>query len=80
MIYLGVPLTIAVLALLALAYVRLRARQAAYGTDLDDEHVRRIVEDGFLTYEAADPLDIEEIDEAEREFWTEEQWDESEEW
>ena len=80
MIYLGVPVTLAVLALLILAYIRLRTRQDAYGQDLKDEHVRRIVEEGSLTYDADDPLDIDEIDEAEREFWTEEQWDESEEW
>ncbi len=80
MVYLGVPLTIVVLVLLALAYLRLRARQSGYGTDLDDEHVRSIVEDGFVAYENPDPLDLDEIDEAERDFWTEEQWDEGEEW
>lgn len=80
MIYLGVPITVVVIILLVLATLRLRARKVAYDQGLEDEHVRSIVEDGFLTYEADDPLDLEEIDEAEREFWTEEQWDESDEW
>lgn len=80
MIYLGVPVTILVVCLLTLAYLRVRARHAQYSTDLNDEHVRSIVEDGFVIYEAEDPLDLEEIDEAERDFWTEEQWDEGDEW
>jgi hypothetical protein len=80
MIFLGVPVTILAITLLVLAYGRLRARQAKYNADLNDDHVRSIVEDGFVSYEVEDALDLDEIDEAERDFWTEERWDEGEEW
>lgn len=80
MILLGVPVTILAVTLLTLAFLRLRARRAQYGSDLSDDHIRSIVEEGFVVYEVQDPLDLDEIDEAEREFWTEEQWDEGEQW
>jgi len=80
MIYLGVPVTVVVVGLLLMAFLRVRTRQSTYSSTLNDEHLRRIVDDGFLVYEDAEPLDLEEINQAERDFWTEERWDESEEW
>lgn len=45
---------------------------------VDDEALRRILDDGRL--EADDPLDLERVEEEERRFWEEERWDDAEEW
>ena len=70
--------------LLVAAGVRLRARmRRRYGRSgplVDDDAVRRIVEDGVLTTDEDEPLDLEEIEAEERRFWDEEEWDEAEEW
>jgi hypothetical protein len=74
-----IPLTTGVVAALA-AFVltrRVLARRAAR-RGLTDEAIRAIEERG--TVELDDPLDLREVDAEERRFWTEEQWDESEEW
>lgn len=78
--FLAVPLTLFVCALIVAAYLKLRQQRASYSAGLDDEHIRRIVDDGFLVYEEDEPLDLQEIEQAEREFWTEEHWDEADEW
>ena len=81
MIYLGVPLAVLVTALLLVAVGRLRARRAAYGRTLEDNHIRQIEREGWVVLDAdAEPLDLSHIEEAERQFWTEETWDEGEEW
>lgn len=67
----------------ALGWVAYRLRlHEALGrrrTPLSDDQVRRIEETGSLELEPEDPLDMEEIEKAEDEFW-EETWDEPEEW
>ena len=46
---------------------------------VDDEAVDAILSTGTLTTDEDEPLDITEIDEEERRFWSE-SWDEPEEW
>ena len=46
---------------------------------LDDEGVRAILETGTLVTDEDEPLDLGEIDEEERRFWSE-NWEEPEEW
>ena len=46
---------------------------------VDDAAVEEILETGTLTTDEDEPLDIEEIDEQERKFWSE-SWDEPDEW
>ncbi|MEZ4415746.1 MAG: hypothetical protein R3E10_08320 [Gemmatimonadota bacterium] len=74
----GIPLLF--LVLLAVAAMRRRQRHGAARPGLDADHIRRIVEDGVLSYEPDEPLDEAEIAEAEEEFWEDERWDEAEEW
>ena len=75
-------------ALAALAGVRYRqrlaaGRRASDGPSVDDDAVRRIIEEGSL--DAAgdegddEPLDLDEAARAEREFWEESSWDDPEE-
>ena len=81
MIYLGIPVATLGLALLIVAYARLRARRSDYGRTLEDGHIRQIEQEGWVVLDTdAEPLDIGRIEEAERQFWTEEMWDEGEEW
>ena len=81
MVYLGLPLAIFLVALLVLAFVRIRTRRAAYGRVLEDEHIAQIEREGWIALESDPaPLDLSRIEEAEREFWTEERWDEGDEW
>ncbi len=81
MIYLGLPLAFFVALLLVLAFVRIRERRASYGRVIEDEHIAQIEREGWIALETDPaPLDINRIEEAEREFWTEERWDEGEEW
>lgn len=67
----------AVLAVLAavLYYRRMRRQRSASG--LTDELIRRIEAEGSV--EVEEPLDRQEIREAEERFWNE-SWDEPEEW
>ncbi|MCH7533262.1 MAG: hypothetical protein IIB36_16115 [Gemmatimonadetes bacterium] len=46
---------------------------------VDDEALDAILITGTLTADEDEPLDIREIDEEERKFWSE-SWDEPEEW
>ena len=65
--------------------LRLRARLLRSGRGrecmpvVDDEAVRRILEEGVLDVDVEPPLDLNEIDDEERRFWSE-RWDEPEEW
>lgn len=59
--------------------LRLRERIGTAGPNVDDDDVRAILERGVLTFDDDEPLDLMEIDEEERRFWTE-KWDEPEEW
>lgn len=69
--------------LLVAAGVRLRARlrrhSEARGPTVDDEALRRIVEEGRLVTDEDEPLDLGEIREEERRFWEDERWDEADE-
>jgi hypothetical protein len=47
---------------------------------LEDDHVRRIIEEGSLEDGRDEPLDLDHIEEEERRFWVEEEWDEAEDW
>jgi hypothetical protein len=58
---------------------RLRERIGRQGLTVGDDDVRAILERGVLTFDEDEPLDLMEIDEEERRFWTE-KWDEPEEW
>ncbi len=63
------------------AYVLTRRWLAARGerrSGLTDAAIRNIELHGRL--ERDEPLDLQSIDEEERRFWEEEEWDESEEW
>ena len=64
------------------AGISLRARLREHVRPLipaiDDEAVQAILSTGTLTVDD-EPLDISEIDEEERRFWSE-SWDEPEEW
>jgi len=61
--------------------IRRKVRRAAEerSTRLEDDDVRHIVESGRLSIEEDPPLDLEEIEEAEDDFWSE-PWDEPEAW
>jgi len=59
--------------------LRLRERIGTAGPNVDDDDVRAILERGVLTFDDDAPLDLMEIDEEERRFWTE-KWDEPDEW
>jgi len=69
--------------LAAASGLRLRARltrwRAKSSPLVDDEAVRRIVEEGVFEAVEAEPLDLDEIADEERRFWSE-LWDEPEEW
>ncbi|MFP3949122.1 MAG: hypothetical protein ACLFWG_10365 [Longimicrobiales bacterium] len=57
---------------------RIRREVGDGGSSLTDEDIRRIEATGRMEADL-EPLDIEEIERAEREFW-EESWDEPEHW
>lgn len=59
--------------------LRLRERIGRPGLNVGDDDVRAILERGVLTKDDEEPLDLRDIDEEERRFWTE-KWDEPEEW
>jgi len=59
--------------------MRLRRRLAARRLTVDDDAIREIIHEGTLATDEDEPLDLREIDEEERRFWSE-QWDEPEEW
>ena len=57
---------------------RLRRRMGSMPV-VDDEGVRRILEEGVFEADIESPLDLKEIEDEERRFWSE-RWDEPEEW
>lgn len=59
---------------------RLRSARPPSGPPVvDDDALRRILEEGTLTTEEEEPLDLDEIARAEEDFWAE-PWDEPEEY
>jgi hypothetical protein len=69
--------------LAALAGIRYRARLRSghpHGPTVDDDAIRRILDEGTLmtTEDDEEPLDLDEVARAEEEFWSE-SWDEPEE-
>ena len=70
--------------LVVAAGLRLRKRLAegsgaTVGPRIDEDAIERIVEEGVLE-DDEEPLDHDEIDDEERRFWEEEEWDDAEEW
>jgi hypothetical protein len=66
----------------ALRYRRRLEARRARGPAIDDDAIRRILEEGRIDASEADdgePLDLDEIAREEEEFW-EESWDEPEEY
>jgi hypothetical protein len=60
--------------------IRLRSTHSAEAPPtIDDDAIRRILETGTLS-SGPEPLDMEEIDRAEEDFWAESSWDEPEEY
>ena len=81
MILVWLPLAVFFVALLIVAWMRMKRRRAQYGRTLEDDHIRQIESEGWVVLETdPEPLDLEQIEEAEEQFWTEERWDEGEEW
>lgn len=71
---------LAVIVLVVVGWWRVRQRVPTSRAvpQVDDEALRRIIEDGSLPHE--EPLDLERAAEEERRFWNEERWDEADEW
>jgi hypothetical protein len=61
-----------------LTRVRLRYLSSQPGPEVDDAAIRRIMDEGQLTTDEDEPLDIDEIRSEEQAFWEEERWDEAE--
>ena len=61
--------------------LRMRLRDAVRppAPELDDDAIETIIRTGTLTTPEDEPLDLREIAEEERRFWSE-PWDEPEEW
>jgi hypothetical protein len=57
---------------------RLRRQRADAGPRVDDDAIRAILRRGVLESDEEEPLDLGEIEEEERRFWSE-NWDEPEE-
>jgi hypothetical protein len=71
-------------ALAGIAGLRYRSRLRRGGAStgppaVDDEALRRILEEGRITVEEDEPLDMDRAARAEEEFWSE-PWDEPEEY
>jgi hypothetical protein len=60
--------------------VRLKRRLRRSSPVVDDDALRRILEEGRLSTDEDAPLDYDEIDEEERRFWSSDSWDEPDEW
>lgn len=67
-------------ALIVWAFLRRRRalRETVHGPGVDDDAVARIIREGTLRVEDAEPLDLDEIARAEEEFWDSESWDPAE--
>jgi hypothetical protein len=61
------------------ALARARLRQGRLSPSVDDDAVRRIIDEGVLASEEDEPLDLDGIEEEERRFWGE-TWEDAEEW
>jgi len=59
--------------------VRLKEKVGTGTPMLADDDIQRIIETGRLTTSSDEPLDLGDIDEEEKKFWSE-SWDEPEEW
>jgi hypothetical protein len=71
----------AALALAAAVRLRVRVRRHVHRRPkLDDDDVRDIIRFGHFVSDEDEPLDLEQVHEAERRFWEEAEWDEAEEW
>jgi hypothetical protein len=68
----------ALVAVAALRYRRRLRQHAAGAPVVDDDALRRIIDEGRLTTADDEPLDLEEIAREEDSFW-EETWDDAEE-
>ncbi len=70
-------------AVIVLAWIRrrrsLRERIREASSRVDDRAVEEIIRRGVLEVEGDEPLDLDEIAEAERAFWETEEWDRAEE-
>ena len=70
-------------AVIVLAWARrrrsLRERILEASSRVDDRAVEEIIHRGVLEMEGDEPLDLDEIAEAERAFWETEEWDRAEE-
>ena len=70
-------------AVIVLAWIRrrrsLRERIQEASSRVDDRAVEEIIRRGVLEMEGDEPLDLDEIAEAERAFWETEEWDRAEE-
>lgn len=58
---------------------RLDRRRSAGAPSVDDAAIRRIVDEGRIEADDDEPLDLDEIERQEAEFWNE-SWDEPEEY
>jgi hypothetical protein len=56
----------------------LRERLQGEAYEVDDAAIRRIERTGSLTTPEEEPLDLEEIEEEERRFWEDEDWNPAE--
>ena len=66
--------------LIAALGLRRRASSSPHAPRVDDDAIRRIMEDGTLAlHDEDEPLDVEEAERAEEEFF-DESWDEPEEY
>ena len=72
-------LTALVIAAAILWRLRLKRRLEVRDPRVDDDAVRAILETGMLRDDTPEPLDLDDIEEEERRFWSE-SWDEPEEW
>lgn len=58
---------------------RIRERTGSDAPRVDDDALRRIMDEGAFEDGRDEPLDLERAEEEERRFWEEETWDEAEE-
>lgn len=82
--WLNLALGLALVALVIYAGRRrrraLRERLRSDPIELDDAAVRRIEQMGTIATSEEEPLDLEEIEEEERRFWDDEDWNPAEQY
>lgn len=80
-LWLLVPLSAVALGLVAAVRLRRRVRSVVHRSPmLADQDVERIIRQGIFVSDEDEPLDLEHVDQEERRFWEEAEWDEAEEW